>query len=304
MATKRDTRAILLARGYTEADLDSDLLKGLLNDAKFRTAIESEAAAADAAAAESQRLQGLLDEDAQWYSGKVEPALKKSMQDVADADGRAAAAEAKLKRMQAYGLEQVAATQDAGAGAPAAVAASTSTGTPGKYLTEDDFNRHVTSLGQQWGTATSASQAQLHDIAEEHRELFGSRISGGMTQLDSEWKEARDKRRYSGSIKQFWEEKYKVPDKRESTRHEAEEKRINAAVDERFKAKMSEAANPFTRTPASSRNPFTNRAAASSQKSVGATSGEGPGSGRPLQPWDDPDRHSRRLQKAVSKFVQ
>ena len=132
------------------------------------------------------------------------------------------------------------------------------------------------------------------DIADEHRELFGARIPGGVTKLREEYQDAMSAHRYRGSMRQFWEEKFKVADKHNEVAAASKEKEFQDRLTTEHTKWVSEQANPMTRTLSSSRNPFTNRATPPANSSTG-------NGGVAKKPWERSD--SERSGSRVSKFA-
>lgn len=287
----RKAKDILLARGYTEADLTA--MATLLADPKFTNAIEAEAAQADTLAEETVRLKKDLDDDAAWYRDTAQPALAKATSEAVKARSDAAALEARLKAMQDYGLAKVAETQTTGsAQTPANPQGNGATSTPSepdsRYVAANVFQNTVAQFG--------GAIAMAQDIADDHRELFGSRIPGGVTKLREEYQSAVNDRRYHGSMRQFWEDKFKVPDKRTELAAATKQKEIDDAVTTAHTKWVSEQANPMTRTLTSSRNPFTNRATPPVSSSTGT-----PANVSNKQPWEKGT--NERSGARVSKFA-
>lgn len=294
----RKAKEILLARGYTEADLAT--MTTLLADPKFCLAIESEAADADTARAQATELQGTLTADQEWYNTYAIPLVKKTQQDAINARAEAAAANAKLQAAQDYGLTRVA--EQAGA-TPAVPATPSTPATPAvdtsQFVTSETWNQGLELVGD------SIEMAQ--DIVADHQDLFGHRLPGGLGSLRKDFKEAQKTRRYAGSIKQFWEEKYKVPDKRTEISQAAQAKLIADAELRGRNAAIAEGANPATRSMLASRSPFTNRGAATATPGAAATPGGAPAAASAgKQPWErqPEERSGARVSKFATKVLQ
>jgi hypothetical protein len=285
----RKTKEILLARGYTEADLAGITL---LSDPKFCAAIEAEAAEADEHKAKVEETQQLLDSDTEWYRTKAVPALNKAVKDATDARAKAAELEARLKSEQEYGLRKIAEQEGGTPAAPATPATpATPAIDPSQYVTAELFNQTASQFGSAIAMAT--------DITEDHRELFGKRMEGGISKLRAEYMEATQNNRFRGDLRQYWETKFKVPEKREELRQAEVKKREDTIRAEERSKVLSEVGNPMTRTMVSSRNPFTNRGTAATSATTGTTV--------PVkQPWERPEseRSSARVSKFASKLTQ
>lgn len=86
------------------------------------------------------------------------------------------------------------------------------------------------------------------ECADEHRQLFGSNLS--VRQL------VQDALAAKKSPKEYWEEHYKVTDKRNEVTKAAHDKEIADAVESGYKKRIAEEANPSTRPLTASRDPF------------------------------------------------
>jgi hypothetical protein len=288
----RKTKDILLVHGYTEADLTA--MATMLADPKFCAAIEAEAEAADTAAAQVAQHKKELDDDAAWYRDTAVPTITKAVNDRISAEGRAAKAEAELKAAQDAGLIKVATQDDPNKGKTTETKTAETPGLDPRYIDRDTFSGAVAQVGDVVVMAA--------DIPFEHQELFGSRLKGGVAQLQREFQEAVKTQRFKGTMRDFWETKYKVPEKRlevaaaETKRHEDE-----IRADERKKV-LSESANPMTRSVfGGSRNPFTNRGTATQ-----ATGTDGRPIVKATQPWEknDSERSGARVSKFAAKVAQ
>jgi len=287
----RKAKDILLARGYTEADLTS--MSTLLADAKFCAAIEAEAAETDTLREQTTKLQKDLEDDAKWYQETAVPALNKAVKDATEAREKQAAVEAKLKAAQDYGLMKVAENDKPATPVPTTPPSSTDLD-PTKFVSAETFAQTTS----QFGSAIAMAQ----DIADDHRELFGSRLPGGVSKLREEYQEAVRSRRFGGSLQQFWEQQYKVADRRKELETAARQKEISDAVAAEKTKWVSEQANPMTRTLSSSRNPFTNRTQSQTADGKPATSS----TSTPSKPWEksDSERASQRVSKFANKVLQ
>ncbi len=290
----RKAKEILLARGYTEEELTS--MATLLADQKFCAAIEAEANDADTHKTAAEKLQADLEADATWYRETAAPALTKATKDAIDAKEKAAGLEAKLQSMQDYGLLKVAEGEGGkGKGTvvtdPKAVESNPNFDAS-KFVSTETFQQ----TASQFGNAIAMAQ----DIADDHKELFGTRLPGGVSKLREDYQKAVQTRRFGGSLREFYEDTYKVAAKRDEISAAARTKEIADAIAAEKTKWVSEQANPMTRTLGSSRNPFTNRAQAGS-----ATDG-GKGGTAPTKPWEknEGERANQRVSKFASKVLQ
>jgi hypothetical protein len=299
---------ILKAQGATEADLE--LMKPLLGNAKFASAIESEITAkaewerkaAEASGKlsefESQRNQFEVKateaekrskEMLEWYENSAVPGIAKLQQDTMTAEAKRAAAEAKMaKAKEMYGFEIPEDTPVATVTPPATVTAPTPT--PGarqdlpdlsKYVTADYFNQQADAFGQ--------ALASTQDLAFEHMQLFGPDKPVNFTDLRA--KAVAEKR----PVKEIWERELNVAGRRQEIQAKREadaqarrEAELAAARQEGFEKGLSQSVNPTTREPMPSRFgvSFTKR---------DETSGK---------PWDAASSRSQdRLQKVVSTLA-
>lgn len=130
---------------------------------------------------------------------------------------------------------------------------------PAKFLTNEDFEKKQ----RETAVAQTAYFSDVLDIAEDHQELFGKRlkprelikeaIAAGKTPVE------------------YWEEKYKVPEKRAELAATEEKRKSDEAEKRGYEKRLAEEANPNTRTFDSSKNPFYETAK----------------EGKSLQPWDE-----------------
>ena len=297
----RTARDILLANGFTEAQIADPQMATMLANPQFVKALEIEASKADAAEAERIRLQGELDSDLEWYKTQAAPALKKATDDAVQAKADKAAAEAKLKAMQDYGLAKVGEQAD---GKPvidpnAVVAVDPNTG---KYITREQLDADLAQrMGMVGEVVTMAA-----DIPLDHRDLFGAPLPGGMSGLRREFNEAQKNNRFRGSLMDFWEQKYKVADKRAEVATLAHQKELDAYAADKVKARetelISQYGNPMTRPLTTSRSPFTNRGSAITGQS-GAKPGESGAPTERKQPWEGSSSPEQRSANRVTAFV-
>jgi hypothetical protein len=103
----------------------------------------------------------------------------------------------------------------------------------GNYVDRDTFNSSLDSNAQ--------LAAQLHDIQADHRELFPDQPRIRTAELLAEAsKYATEHPDEKVTLQSYWEQKYKVPERRETLKTEAFEKRVQDEVDAREKARITE----------------------------------------------------------------
>jgi len=286
----RKAKEILLARGYTEAELAG--METLLKDQKFCAAIEAEAQAADEHAALAEERKNLIEQDQKWYQEYAVPEVEKARADAITARKERAAFEAELKARQDYGLKQVASQeghQPAPVVNPAPVVAPEFD--PSKFVDREAYMKTVQNIPY--------NLTMLQDISDEHRELFGKSIPGGTSKLFQEYDNARAKEHYQGSFRDFWEKKYKVQDKRDAIEADTRKKNEDAIrLEERNKV-LSELGNPMTRPLSTSHSPFTNKPTSTTVDSTGKVV-------TATQPWErsKEQRSTERVSKFTTKALQ
>jgi hypothetical protein len=297
----KKARDILIAAGYTEAQINDPALATLLGSPQFCGALEAESLAAETAEAERARLQGELDGDLNWYQTQAAPALKKATADAIAAKSEAAAANAKLQAMQDYGLSEIAKQEGAKPGFAGAAPAAVIDPNTGQYMTKEQLDTELANrMGMVGDVVTMAA-----DIPFDHRDLFGTPLPGGMAGLRKEFNAAQANNRFRGSLMDFWESKYKVADKRSEVAATTRQKELDdyaaSKVAEERTRLTSEYGNPMTRPLATSRSPFTNRGSV-----IGAAGAAGgSNSGAPTeqkQPWDS-GSPEQRSQNRITQFV-
>lgn len=300
----KKAKDILLAAGYTEAEINDPAMATLLGSPKFIKALEAESALVDEAIAEQQRIQKELDGDLEWYQTKVAPTMKKLTEDATNAEARAAAAEARLKKQQEYGLAKIAEQEGGDKGIPKAESTVVVDPKTGNYVTKEALD---TSMSQAIGQVGDIMQ-MVADIPFDHRDLFGQPLPGGIAGLRKSYREAVERSRFRGSLQDFWEQTYKVPEKRAEVQAAAHQKELDdyaaGKVKERETQLISQYGNPQTRPMATSRSPFTNRGSIISGQSAAQANAkptEGAPGAKP-QPWEKTPE--QRSQQRIVNFVQ
>lgn len=292
---------ILKARGYTDAEL-TDLQP--MFTPKFCSAIEAEDAERERLVAESAKYQADLAATTDWYHKEAVPALNKALGDATTARGEAARVTAQLKYMQETGLARIADQQDGGGGGgaqrqdkPGAGGAGGNGGAGGagndggsgapefdsRYVSTEVFTQTADRFGEAIAVAT--------DIAEDHRDLFGSRLPGGVTTLRKEYQDAVKNHRFSGDLRAFWENKFNVQAKQTERSQTQRQKELDDYANDKVAQARSEMLNPMTRMPVASRNPFTVKAG-----NAGTTTGK--------QPWEGGSTVEQRRSERVVRFAQ
>lgn len=278
----RTARQILIAQGYTEAELANH---PLLADARFVRALEQEDAGREAALAQAngdlENVRGVLKRTEDWYNNTAIPEIEKSRRETVASRARAAQLEAQMKAEQEMGLRRVAEDQGQQNQLPVQPQQPSNDPDP-RYVTSDHFTGVVDKVGDAMAIAA--------DIPFEHQQLFGKPLEGGVRKLRNDYVQARKNNHFQGDIYEYWQQTHKVADRRTAIDAEAKAKaEADIRADERRKV-MSESGNPNTAVWQSSRAPFARRV------SNGTDS-----SGK--LPWDSGSREDRAQQRVV-KFGQ
>lgn len=273
---------ILKFHGFSDADIAEMNITP-----KYAAALEK----ADAAA---EKLQADLDATTVWYQNEAVPTLNKALKDATDARGEAAKVNARLKSMQDYGLARVADDQNDKnkGGADDKSDRGNRGGAPNdfdatKFVSADTFLATTDRFGEAIAVAT--------DIAEDHRDLFGSRLPGGVTGLRKEYQDAVKTRHFTGDLRSFWENKFGVPAKQTERAQVVHQKELDDYAAEKVNAVRSEMMNPMTRAMSTSRNPFVAKAVTGADGSK-TTTGK--------QPWEGGSTVEQRRSERVVRFAQ
>jgi hypothetical protein len=255
----------LKASGASDADIEA--MKPLLSNELFVKAVEEDlnavseakeaARQAEIARKDYEEKYGAanksLEDYNKWYKEQAEPAFEAIRKDAVTAREEAARYREKLKAAKDYGFADL---TDADLEAPKAtppVQDTPKVDLPdlSRYVTADAFAGQVKEFGDMYGRAL----AMATDIAEEHRDLFGTRIN--MSAL-------REKAVAEGkSIDEMWRREYDVEGKRQEKARlaaEAEEKKKQEWIEsirkeEREKVLSNFGSNPQTRDPMPSKFP-------------------------------------------------
>lgn len=211
-------------------------------DIQVKAAADAERARADAEAKATDAAAKIAAYD-KWYTEVAEPTAAdlKAKHDVAVAE--AAAERARTKALQEAGLLKLEEKTTAAATSSTAADAFD----PKKYnLVTGDILRAV---ADKEGEAI----AVMADIAEEHRELTGTRINA---------RELRKEALAAGkSVEEHWMQKYGIAALREKKAAESKSAYEKKIAEDAVAKYRSEHENPLTRPGAPSSNPWTNTAA-------------------------------------------
>lgn len=286
----RTAKQILMAQGYTEAEAAP-----ILNDTRLVKALEAEDAAIEARIngfqTEIAQTKDVLAKTEKWYADTAVPTIEKTNREAVAARARVAQLEAQLKAEAELGLRRVAEqeTTTQQTTQQQTTQQQTTQQQPGaevdpRYVTSDTFKQ----TADQFGTAIALAT----DIQEDHRELFGKRLPGGVEALRAGYMKARSTG-FQGNMRDYWQQEYKVDARRtELATQEAKAKEDQIRADERAKV-TSEMMNPNTRGFQSSRVPWTKKV------ENGTTDGR--------MPWDGnksrEQRHSERVMKFGAKVL-
>lgn len=217
------------------------------------------------------------DKDAydKWYAETALPATERAIQERDVAVANLLAEQTRLKKLQEAGLIELA--EQNNPGSTAAKPGETPAFDPAKHnLVTTDVLR---AIADKEGEAI----AVMADIAEEHRELFGTRLNA---------RELRKQAIAAGKpLEQIWMETYNVAAKR-AEKSAAEKAVYEKKIAEDAVAKYrSEQGNPSTASPLPSTNPFTK---GSSQTVNGSTA----------QPWQrsEGERQNDRVNRALKSL--
>lgn len=290
----RKAREIFKSQGFTDAEIDAN---PLFNDARWTAAIEAEDADRETFQNQATNLQRDLDATTEWYQTKAVPALDKALKDSVTARGRVAQLEAELRTEQEYGMRRQA-DQDPNRQTQTNRQDTTQTQTqhqdPNRQDLSDLDSRYVNAQTFQAATREFGDfAAEAADMVEDYRELFGTRLPGGVSQLRKDYQDAVTSRRIDPrqvGMRAFFEQKYAIPTKRQEIAAANVEKTVNDRVQARVTEELAKQFNPNTRSFVSSRSPFTRQPVAN-----GTVDG--------AQPWEKGNDLQRR-QNRVVKFVQ
>lgn len=131
---------------------------------------------------------------------------------------------------------------------------------PTKFVSVEDFDRKQ----REYAAGQSAYFGDILEIAAEHQQLFGTKISP--KQLMKECIDAKK------TPLEYWEDKYQVGAKRTEIAAAAETAKQTEWEKKGYEKRIAEEANPATREPRASENPFYVKDAAEGK-----------------QPWDESD---------------
>ncbi len=188
----------------------------------------------------------------EWWQNEYQPGIESRDAKLLKLEGENAQIKATLAEAKRLGLTQVAIDAghepDAAAIAAAAAAKNNPPGfNPKEYVSATDFQSAFDRTGEAIATAQT--------LFAEHHALFGS----FPTDME-DMRKAAVASRGQKNIRQVWEEKYKVADKRKELAAADQKKhddKIAAETEARIRAEYS--ANPSLGIPRPSRNSFTTR---------------------------------------------
>jgi hypothetical protein len=187
----------------------------------------------------------------QWWNDEYKPGLDARDAELLKIKGENARITASLAEAKRLGLTQIAIDAghepDAAAIAAAAAAKNTPGFDPNKYVSATDFQSAFDRTGEAIATAQT--------LFAEHHALFGT----FPTDME-DMRKAAVASRGQKNIRQIWEEKYKVADKRKELAAAEQKKhddKIAADTEARIRSEYS--ANPSLGIPRVSKNSFTQR---------------------------------------------
>jgi len=260
----------LKSQGASDEDLK------LLDTPVMRKAHERMEAQLAEAAAAKQKADELVARNREWAT-QVEEQNQSYLRERDSAKVEAAAAAAKIAKMQELGLIEIAEKMEPG---------STKKEEPASAL--PDLSKYVDrdtllSVAEREGEAI----AVVGDIAYEHALLFPGKAPN-FRELRNEAKQRKL------TVEQVWQEKYNVPAAREArakAEKEAETARLHKEWEADFVAKHPQS-NPLLQPPTVSKTPFTNV--------IPSTNGG------EKQPWlkTDAEKEQGRMNKVLEKMTQ
>lgn len=257
---------LLKKRGYSDQEIAD--LGPMLQNSKFRKDLEEELTTMES---EVIAKSNDLDKYDKWFTDEITPEHEKLVKERNDAVAEAAAAKARFEAYQKLGMKKQAG--DKAEDEPVVPAKKTDDLDPSKFVTADTFNKAYESTGK--------AMANAIDIVSDHMQLFpGQHLN--MTQLMEEARTARK------PVREFWESKYKVAEKRAQNAQKAEEEKAEKYRQEGYKkAALEFGSNPNTRVMVPSANPFVIRKKADAGK----------------QPWErtESELSRARIEKAIEK---
>lgn len=270
----------LKANGYTDADLTA--LRPMLEDAKFRGALEAQFGAVES---ERDKFRTESEGWSKWYQDTAAPTVEKALKAEQDARAEAAGHAARLKALQEQGLIKLAGDDVDPAKVTPAAAGGMTTDELRKLgvVTQDDVMKFAEAEGE--------AIALAHDISAEYSELYGGKSLLAYTGADGQTRGLRALRREAQASKRplydYVADKFKFGEKR-AERAAADLKTREDAIraDQRSKD-IAELANPAARPPSASSFAFMPRPRADAK-----------------QPWDNPgDGSNERVNRVLQKVL-
>lgn len=265
---------VLKAKGFTDQEITD--MAPMLSNAKFRATLEAELTDRDT---RIQAVEKDLNEYDRWFTQEITPKHEELVAKNRELEAEAAAAKARAEAYQKSTMRQQGNQQSEEERLrqeqEALKQQQQPTFDPNKYVTADTFKQGFEQVGE--------AVASAMDIASDHMQLFPGQYLN-MSQLRLDARAARK------PVRQYWEEKYKVTEKRQQMADAAIQERIDAAV----KAKEQElmvtfgGSNPNMNALRPSNNPFVIRKSAS----AGAQN---------KQPWEitEAERSRARIEKGI-----
>ncbi len=170
---------------------------------------------------------------ANWKTG-AEAKYKQTVSQAEALERRATAAVARVRALAiANGIDETEALKDIDIVPTTEVTMTNKTNQVdmSQYLTQDQFQENVKKA-----VAESATiEAAIYDVASEHRRLFGQDLPNARELVQGAMAAKQ-------TLSQFWESKFKVPEKRAEAAETAFNERVNKAVEEKTSKFLSEQA--------------------------------------------------------------
>ena len=285
----RKAREILKEQGYTDEELNG---LALLNDPRFCKTLETQDAERENLATLTAKQKADLEATGKWYREEAMPTVNKMAKEVVTYKSEIARLKSQLETEQELGLRRVA-DQDGNGDNKGDQNGGNGNGNGNRQPVADPQldERFVTrDAFQQAFEQTGTAIAMGNDIAEDHRDLFGKRLPGGLGALRENYRKATETG-FRGNLRDYWMKEYNVPAKQqEIEKAEREKHEADIRADERRKV-TQEYMNPHTRTMEASRSPFI-RSGKQGELKDGVVDGE-------KQPWERGSVEQRRSQRVV-----
>lgn len=216
---------LLKAKGYSDQEI-TDLAPMLANK-RFRADLEAELSQVDTLRTQNRKLETDLDNYDTWFTKEITPEHETMLKKQEELEVELAAARARLKVHQdrtqraagagGAGVVETEAEKAAAAEVARIQKEKEKTMDPTKYVSADTF--------QQAYQATGEAISDAIDLADDYRELYGSRLN--MKQMRTEAAAAKK------PIRQYVEEKFNFSGKRQEKVAAERKAEIDAAVKKR-----------------------------------------------------------------------